>query len=92
MKYLRAVNAASAPRQFAAFKQLKETNGGASILNAAECAVFLASSASDGISGRLVHSVRDPWKDKLAQHVDEIAKSDVLTLRRVDAKDRGIVW
>jgi NAD(P)-dependent dehydrogenase (short-subunit alcohol dehydrogenase family) len=80
------------PRQFEAFKKLKDTNGGASIPNAADCAVFLASSASDGITGRLVHSIRDPWKDKLAQHVDEIAKTDVLTLRRVDAKDRGIAW
>jgi 3-oxoacyl-[acyl-carrier protein] reductase len=80
------------PRQYAAFKQLKETNGGASIPNAADCAVWLASSDSDGISGRLIHAVRDPWKDKLARHKDEIAKSDVLTLRRIDAKDRGMTW
>jgi NAD(P)-dependent dehydrogenase (short-subunit alcohol dehydrogenase family) len=80
------------PRQFAAFAKIKETNGGASIPNAAECAVFLASAASDGISGRLIHAVRDPWQDKLALHKDEIAKSDALTLRRIDAKDRGITW
>jgi len=80
------------PRQYEAFKQVKETNGGASIPNAAACAVFLASSDSDGITGRLIHAVRDPWKDKLAQHVGEIAKSDVMTLRRVDPKDRGITW
>lgn len=79
-------------RQYEAFAHVKATNGGASIPNAAQCAVFLGSSASDGISGRLVHSVRDPWADKLALHKDEIAKSDVLTLRRVDAKDRGITW
>jgi NAD(P)-dependent dehydrogenase (short-subunit alcohol dehydrogenase family) len=79
-------------RQFEAFANVKATNGGASIPNAAECAVFLASSASDGISGRLVHAVRDPWKDKLAAHKDEIAKSDAMTLRRVEAKDRGIAW
>jgi len=79
-------------RHFEAFKQIRATNGGASIPNAADCAVFLASSASDGITGRLVHAVRDPWKDKLALHVDEIAKTDLLTLRRVEAKDRGIAW
>ena len=79
-------------RQYEAFAQLRATNGGASIPNAADCAVFLASSASDGITGRLVHAVRDPWKEKLAAHKAEIAKSDVLTLRRVDAKDRGITW
>jgi NAD(P)-dependent dehydrogenase (short-subunit alcohol dehydrogenase family) len=80
------------PRQFAAFKQVKETNGGASIPNAADCAVWLASPESDGITGRLIHAVRDPWKDKLARHKDAIAKGDVLTLRRIDAKDRGMTW
>lgn len=83
--------AAVGARQHEAFKKVK-AEGGASIPNAANCAVFLASSDSDGITGRLVHAVRDPWKTSLAQHREEIATSDVLTLRRIEAKDRGITW
>ncbi|HXF34580.1 MAG TPA: SDR family oxidoreductase [Candidatus Acidoferrales bacterium] len=65
--------------------------GGASIENAAELAVFLASSESDGISGRLIHAVRDPWRT-LAEHREELAASDLFQLRRVDLKDRGLDW
>lgn len=77
-------------RQYEAFQRVK-ANGGAPVPNAAACAVWLASSESDGISGRLVHSLRDDWQT-LAQHRADIASSDVLTLRRVEPKDRGFTW
>lgn len=79
------------PRHYESFVALKEGKGGASIPNAANCAVFLASEDSNGISGRIVHAVRDKYED-LPRHRAEIAGSDLMTLRRIEAKDRGLNW
>ena len=72
------------------FVELRKS-GGASAENAADLAVFLGSADSDGITGRMLHAVRDAWRT-LPQHRDEIAASDVYTLRRVEPKDRGFSW
>lgn len=77
-------------RHYEAFQRVK-AGGGAPIPNAAACAVWLASAESDGITGRLVHSLRDDWQT-LAQHRADIASTDVMTLRRVEPKDRGFTW
>jgi len=66
-------------------------SGGASPENAAELALFLASDDSNGITGRLLHAVRDRWRE-LPAHAAEIAGSDVYTLRRVEPRDRGFAW
>ncbi len=58
---------------------------------AADLVVFLASPASDCITGRLLSAVWDPW-DRLAGHVDELNGSDIYTLRRIVPTDRGKVW
>jgi NAD(P)-dependent dehydrogenase (short-subunit alcohol dehydrogenase family) len=55
---------------------------------AVELCLFLASSASDGITGKLISAVWDPW-DKLEEHREELEKSDVYTLRRIVPQDRG---
>ena len=57
----------------------------------AELAVFLGSSASDGISGRLISAPWDPWRD-LPAHRSDLDASDVYTLRRIVPKDRGLTW
>jgi NAD(P)-dependent dehydrogenase (short-subunit alcohol dehydrogenase family) len=57
----------------------------------AALAVFLASAASDGITGRLLSAVWDPWAD-LPAHREELRQSDVYTLRRVVPSDRGLPW
>ena len=72
------------------FVRLRRT-GGASVENAAELAVFLGSAESNGISGRLLHAVRDAWRS-LAGRKDELAATDVYTLRRVEPRDRGFDW
>ena len=69
-----------------ALKQKKE--GGTSLDIGAALAVFLASAASDGITGKLISAVWDQWKD-LPANVTKLAKSDVYTLRRIVPKDRG---
>jgi len=50
---------------------------------------WLLSPASDGISGRLLSAVWDPWAG-LGAHAPAITKSDVYTLRRVLPEDRGL--
>lgn len=69
----------------------KMESGEDSIERAAALAVFLASSKSDGISGRLLSAVWDNW-DSLESHRDELMKSDVYSLRRIVPEDRGFSW
>jgi len=56
--------------------------GGAPPAKAAELVTFLASPASDGITGKLISAIWDDWASLPAQR-EELAKSDVYTLRRV---------
>ncbi|HET7697868.1 MAG TPA: SDR family oxidoreductase [Vicinamibacterales bacterium] len=65
--------------------------GGTPLEKGAALAVFLASAASDGISGRLLSAVWDPW-DTLPERRAELARSDVYTLRRIVPADRGLKW
>jgi NAD(P)-dependent dehydrogenase (short-subunit alcohol dehydrogenase family) len=57
----------------------------------ANLAVYLASSESDGITGKLLSAQWDPWA-KLHEHRDELAKSDIYCLRRIVPEDRGKKW
>jgi 3-oxoacyl-[acyl-carrier protein] reductase len=51
---------------------------------------FLLSSKSDGITGKLISAVWDPW-EKLHEFKDDL-NSDIYTLRRIVPKDRGKAW
>jgi NAD(P)-dependent dehydrogenase (short-subunit alcohol dehydrogenase family) len=68
----------------------KET-GGAGLDRGADLAVFLASAASDGITGKLISAVWDPYSE-FPQHLEDLQKTDVYTLRRIVPKDRGLTW
>jgi NAD(P)-dependent dehydrogenase (short-subunit alcohol dehydrogenase family) len=70
-------------------RSLKQRDdGGVPLEKGAALAVFLASAASDGISGRLLSAVWDDWAG-LPGKRDALASSDVYTLRRIVPKDRG---
>ncbi|MFI5337570.1 MAG: dehydrogenase, partial [Opitutales bacterium] len=56
-------------------------------LGASLCA-WLASAASDGITGKLLSAQWDPWIH-LATKREILAKSDIYTLRRIVPEDRG---
>ncbi len=58
---------------------------------AAALCVFLASAESDGITGKLISAGWDPWRD-LPKHKEDLAKTDVYTLRRIVPADRGLGW
>ena len=65
--------------------------GGASLEKGAALAVFLASAASDGITGRLLSALWDDWAN-LPDRRDELTNSDIYTLRRIVPEDRGLKW
>jgi 3-oxoacyl-[acyl-carrier protein] reductase len=71
-------------------KQWKE-KGATPLELGAGLAVWLASAESDGITGKLLSAQWDPWRT-LAQHRDELAKSDIYCLRRIVPEDRGKKW
>lgn len=69
----------------------QRTQGGAPLDRGARLAVFLASAESDGITGKLISAVWDPW-EKLPEHLDDLRKTDIYALRRIVPKDRGMTW
>jgi len=65
--------------------------GGTPLDTGARLAVFLASAASDGITGKLLSAPWDPW-ESLQDHRTDLDASDIYTLRRIVPKDRGKTW
>jgi NAD(P)-dependent dehydrogenase (short-subunit alcohol dehydrogenase family) len=68
----------------------QQRSGGVPLRCGAELAVFLGSAASDGITGKLLSAVWDPWSE-LPRHRADL-DSDVYTLRRIVPGDRGLDW
>lgn len=73
-------------------RSLRQKNeGGAPLERGAELSVFLASADSDGVTGKLISAIWDPW-EKFSEHLLEIRNTDIYTLRRILPKDRGMNW
>jgi NAD(P)-dependent dehydrogenase (short-subunit alcohol dehydrogenase family) len=68
----------------------QQRSGGVPLHRGAELAVFLGSAASDGITGKLLSAVWDPWQELPAHRAD--LDSDVYTLRRIVPGDRDLSW
>jgi NAD(P)-dependent dehydrogenase (short-subunit alcohol dehydrogenase family) len=66
-------------------------DGETSMRKASDLAYYLCSPASDGITGRLLSALWDPWAD-LQERREELDGSDIYTLRRIIPKDRGKDW
>jgi Short-chain alcohol dehydrogenase of unknown specificity len=75
---------------FARMKRIAD-EGGTSLETGAALAVFLASAESDGITGKLLSAVWDPW-ETLPAHRGDLERTDVYTLRRIVPSDRGLPW
>lgn len=69
----------------------RAAEGGDPPERAAELVAFLLSDSSAGITGRLLSAIWDPWPS-LAAHREELASSDIYTLRRILPADRGKEW
>jgi NAD(P)-dependent dehydrogenase (short-subunit alcohol dehydrogenase family) len=70
--------------------QQKE-RGGVPLDKGAQLAVFLGSAGSDGITGKLISAVWDPWA-ALPEHLEDLRRTDIYTLRRIVPGDRGLDW
>jgi NAD(P)-dependent dehydrogenase (short-subunit alcohol dehydrogenase family) len=68
----------------------QQRSGGIPLERGAKLAVFLGSAASDGITGKLLSAVWDPWQDLPERRHD--LDSDLYTLRRIVPRDRGLDW
>jgi NAD(P)-dependent dehydrogenase (short-subunit alcohol dehydrogenase family) len=66
-------------------------DGGASMKRVVDLCLFLASDTAQAITGKLISAVWDDWK-AFPDHIKELEASDVYTLRRIVAKDRGFSW
>ena len=82
---LRAGEAAGKDFLEKAIRQKRE--GGALPEKAAALAVFLASSKSDGLTGRLISAVWDDWEE-MSKRILDIMSSDLYTLRRVSPQKK----
>lgn len=69
----------------------QKESGGTPLSKAADLALFLASAASDGITGKLISAVWDNW-ETWPSHIDDLAENDIYTLRRIAGRDRGFTW
>lgn len=58
---------------------------------AADLIVYLASNESNGITGKLISAVWDPWREFPSRTAD-LQGTDIYTLRRITPKDRGKAW
>src|SRR5437879_12317005 len=74
-----------AGQEFYAKALEQKANGGTPPELAAELAVFLASPAAAGITGRLISAVWDDWKS-LPNQAQELKRSAMFTLRRIDGR------
>jgi len=75
---------------FARMKRLAD-EGGTPLETGAALCVFLASAESDGVTGKLLSAVWDPWA-ALPAHRADLERTDVYTLRRIVPADRGLPW
>jgi len=69
----------------------QKSDGGTPLDLGASLCVYLASSESDGITGKLISAPWDPWQN-LADYREDLKNSDIYTLRRIVEKDRGKNW
>ena len=69
----------------------QKSEGGAPLERGAALCVFLASVASDGVTGKLISAVWDPW-ESLSECRADLDGTDIYTVRRIVPADRGLAW
>lgn len=68
-----------------------QRDGGASMQRVADLCLFLVSDSARSITGKLISAMWDNWEN-FPHHLKALETSDVYTLRRIVAKDRGFDW
>ena len=90
VEILRSGPSGAGQKEYESALKVRE-RGPAALGRAADLCVFLASSASDGITGKLISAVWDPW-ETLPKFLSDLRETDIYTLRRIVPKDRGRDW
>jgi short-subunit dehydrogenase len=88
---LAAGSALCAPHELAVAEKAQGEAGKAAMARATDLITYLASSGSDGVTGRLIAAQWDPWPN-FGTLKDELDTTDIFTLRRIVPKDRGRDW
>lgn len=70
------------------FQQRKRT-GGDSMTAVTDLALWLASPQARALTGRVISAKWDPWR---TIPLDQLAASDIYTMRRITPKDYGYEW
>ena len=78
-------------RDFYERAKKQKAEGGAPLEKAASLCVYLASAQSNGITGKLISAVWDPWQ-KFEDRQKDLSGTDIYTLRRIVPKDRQMSW
>jgi 3-oxoacyl-[acyl-carrier protein] reductase len=78
-------------RKFYEASVRQKESGGTPLARGAELCVYLGSSESNGITGRLIAALWDPWQ-RLGELRPELENTDIYTLRRITPEDRGKEW
>ena len=75
------------------YKQMLKikAQGGTPLEVGAALCLFLASEESNGITGKLISAVWDPWQ-KFPNRLNDLKGTDIFTLRRIIPAERGINW
>ena len=69
----------------------QKESGGTPLDKGTGLCVYLGSSDSDGITGKLISAQWDPWPN-LQAHAETLRTGDIYTLRRIVPEDRGEHW
>ncbi len=69
----------------------QKKDGGAPLETGAKLCTFLLSKQSDGITGKLISAIWDPW-ERFGVHREELNRTDIYTLRRIVPRERGFSW
>ncbi|MEI9987541.1 MAG: SDR family oxidoreductase [Aliidongia sp.] len=88
---LAAGAALCAPHELAVAEKAQGEAGRAAMARATDLIAYLASSVSDGVTGRLIAAQWDPWPN-FGTLKDDLDTTDIFTLRRIVPKDRGRDW
>ena len=69
----------------------QKENGGIPLEKGANLCVYLGTEESDGITGKLISVLWDPWQN-FAEYKQLLRTTDIYTLKRIVPEDRGLNW
>ena len=69
----------------------QKQSGGVPLEKGVDLCVYLSTKESDGVTGKLISAVWDPWQE-FGRYKEELRNTDIYTLRRIVPEDRNKKW